>query len=91
MNERWVNCSEHVLCARLRGGALDIEVFLPSGISVGEMEASYERSRKGKRDDCRDLAPVSVCVCGRVGITPLGLVFPLQRKLTSARTASIGV
>lgn len=52
---------------------------------------TLERSRQGRRDDCKDCAPVSVFICRRVGITPLVPASPLQRKLTSATSTSSGV
>lgn len=51
---------------------------------------NLERSRKGRRDDCKDFPLVSICACGRVGITLLVPASPLQRKLTSARSTSTG-
>lgn len=55
-----------------------MEVFCPPTSLWGEMDVSCEklRSRTGKKDNGKDLAPVSVCVCGRAGITCLVLAPP---------------
>lgn len=84
-NECWMNCPEHLLCARLCTNALDFRVCALQHFCGGGRwryhVKTLERSRKGRRDDCKDLALVSVRVLGELESPLLYLPLPCRQSL----------